>query len=279
MHQERTEKIMLPAAKSPIEIDVERLLWLLYGPPGIGKSTFLSKFMAPIFATTEPGHRHLNIFNRPIKDWEDFKVFNNKELTSPAAAKFKTVGVDTVPLLYDKCSDYVCKKKGWGHPSDLDFGKGYAAVNDEFKREMQILCSHGKGVVFIAHQKLVEVKARNMKYTKITPDLSGGCLAVLKPMVDVIAYAGFSDKNMTSRVLVTEPREDLDAKFRQDETKPPIPGTLPLSYPALIAAWNKSQQGSVAVAKPAVRPVAGAPIVRKTVSPAPVVRKVVQVVR
>ena len=254
----------LPTAKTQIVSDFELLVWLVYGPPKIGKSSFLADFDDPLFLTTERGHRHLSIYERKIENWSDFKVAVT-ELKGPNGKRFKTVGIDTLPLLYGMCLDYVCEKKGMEHPSDEDFGRGYDFVNQEFQREMVRLSLLGKGIVFIAHHKQVEVKARGLKYTKTAPKLPGGCWGVVGPMVDIIAYAGFDINDMAKRVLITQPREDLEAGFRSPRAlKNPLPATLPLSYKAVKEAWAKRDQIVPASAGP-----------RKVVAPAAGPRRIV----
>lgn len=93
-------------------------------------------------------------------------------------------------------------------------------------------------------------------YTKFVPKLASPCWDVLSPFADIIAYAGFDpNKDNKTRVLITEPREELEAKFRTERAlKNPLPPVLPLDYKAVQKAWeNRHEVRPGAVKKTAVR--------------------------
>lgn len=247
----------LPTKRSEVTSDVELMVWLLYGPPGIGKSTFVADIEDTLFLTTEQAHRHLSIYNRPILDWQDFKLNVIKELRGPEGRRFKKIGIDTITNLYMMCQNYVCDKHGLEHPGDEGYGKGYDYVKNEFWEHIYKLSVMEKGLFLICHHKEKEIKGRGIKYTKFVPKLPAPCMDVLAPLVDIIAYAGFDpdpNGNGRRRVLITEPREELEAKFRTERAlKNPLPPVLPLSYAAVREAWNKRHSSSAHVVRKPVR--------------------------
>lgn len=249
---------MLATKKTEVTSEIELMVWLLYGPPGIGKSTFAAEIQDMYFMTTEQGHRHLEIYNRQITDWKDFREAV-KELKTPEGKRFKKICIDTVSNLYQMCQRYVCEKHGLEHPGDEGYGKGYDYVRDEFLLGIYNLSILNRGLILICHHKEKEVKGRGKVYTKFVPKLATPCWDVLSPFVDIIAYAGFDpDKTDRNRVLITEPREELEAKFRTERAlRNPLPPVLPLDYKAVQKAWENRHE------------VRSAPAVRKVVSNQP----------
>ena len=79
---------------------------------------------------------------------------------------FKTIIIDTIDNAYKFCTDYVLKKAGKEHESDLAYGKGYAIVNNEFQRVLTKLAFLPYGLFLISHAK--EVAAPRV-------DLDAGC--------------------------------------------------------------------------------------------------------
>jgi hypothetical protein len=229
--------MVLPTEKTSITANLASTYWLLYGPPGIGKSSLAASFPNAVFATTERAHRHLSIYEDQIKDWTDFKRFA-LEMRTAGGKRFENIAVDTVDLLYKFCLEAVCVGLGIEHPQDLDYGKGYDAVNTEWQREIVKLSQLGKGLLFISHEKVVEVTARNMKYSKTVPSMANGCHKVLLPFVDIECYLGFGSDDVTKRVAIFEPKENLEAKDRFG--KFPREVFLPKDgqFKAIQDAWN-----------------------------------------
>lgn len=226
----------LPTQKTDVTADIDQAFWAVYGPPGVGKSTIVSEFPDPIFATTEQAHRHLKIFNRPIKDWADFKAFVLEMKTKDGAA-FRSVAIDTADNLYKMCTKHVCDEKGMDHPSDEDFGKGWDFVSSAFQQEILKLTLLGKGIFFLSHEKTKEVTSRNMKYTKIVPSMPSGCHKIILPLVDFEMYVGFSSLDVNHRAAIFEPRESLEAKDRFGRFPKEVVLPKGQSYERLKKAW------------------------------------------
>jgi hypothetical protein len=195
---------------------------MIYGAPGIGKSTLFSKFPNALFLYTDPGLTFLTAFKQPIAKWQDFKD-SVKELIAQAKPAYGIVVVDTVDLLWAQCVEHVCKANGIVHESDMQWGKAYAMIEREFKIPIQQLCmlkSKGCGVAFISHAMDVEIRGRIIKTSKIVPTLPKKARSIILPLCDVIGYCGFSlntsqDVDLNSpRYLFFKPDETLEAKDR-----------------------------------------------------------------
>lgn len=252
----------LPTSKTQVSADLDRAFWLFFGPPGVGKSTVCSEFPDPIFATTEQAHRHLQIFNRPIKSWPDFKAFV-LEMQTKDGQRFRSICIDTIDNLYKLCLENTCEEAGIDHPSDQAFGKGYDLVNTAMQREIVKLTLLGKGIFFVSHAKQVEVTSRNMKYSKTVPSMQGGCHKIILPLVDFEAYVGFSSIDVNQRAAIFEPREALEAKDRFGKMPKEVILPKGRSYEALKKAWS-GDKSVAAPANTASVPTAVRRVVRKT---------------
>lgn len=239
----------LPTVKTDVTADINAAYWLIYGPPGIGKSSLVSQFPDPLFLTTEQAHRHLKILNQPVKDWLHFKQII-AELGTAAGKAYRSIAIDIIDNLYKLCLEQVCKEHDMEHPSDEAYGKGFDLVNTAFQREIVKLTLLGKGIFFISHQKQMEVTSRNMKYSKLVPSLSGGGHKIILPIVDFEMYFGFSSNDVNKRAGFFEPKESLEAKDRFGRMPKEVLLPKDGMYAALKAAWDGKAQALPAPAAP-----------------------------
>ena len=224
--RKETSEVSLPTSPTYEGAVMSELIWFLYGPPGIGKSTFLAQFEDILFLSTDPGLRFLNVMKQPISSWLQFKrIVKTLEINTPK--RYKTLGIDTTDPLFMMCRKFVLDKRGIEHQSDEPYGKAYDLVNSEFTLEMVKLTKLPYGLVFTSHSKEIEVRGRAMRTSRIIPSLSSQAYKVLAPMADIIAYYGFgeeaADTKNVERVMQFQPSETVEAK---DRTKGGLPESV-----------------------------------------------------
>ena len=107
--------IVIPTKKTSVTLGLGDQVVTIYGAPKIGKSTFASQFPGALFAATEPGLNHLNVYQIPINGWKDFLSLGAALASDPL--QVETLVVDTVDILYLQCQSAVCDKAEVQHPS------------------------------------------------------------------------------------------------------------------------------------------------------------------
>lgn len=234
---------MLPTVKTEPSADPMQYSILMYGPTKVGKSTFASQAESAVFLATEPGLNALSVFKVDIDSWETF-LTACAELAKQKH-EFRTIVVDTVDNAYEMCLEYVCKgltgKDGQpvSHPADLGYGKGWSAVNAEFKRVLTKLAMMQQGLILISHSKVQEVETRTEKYDKIMP--TTGAAKIVLGLMDMVLMVEVESIKTESgvehrRIIHTKPTSEYDAGDRTGR----LPAELPLDYPAFIEAFTKA---------------------------------------
>lgn len=244
--------IVLPTEKTTPGLSIETAKGLLHGHPKVGKSTLLAELSdRALFLATEAGLGAISAYALAIGSWDEFRAVGPqlKAQKDAGTLAFDIVVIDTADMLAKFCSDKVCSDLGIKHPSDLDYGKGWSAVTDEFRLRVAALSALGLGVWFISHSKDVELKTRTGTKIKTQPSLSGGMRDFLTGFVDVILYAAIEDdgEGGERRVLHTQPTENIEAGQRVPRDKPPLPDVLPLDAGALREAFSKAWGSEPAV--------------------------------
>ena len=233
---------MLPEKKSEVKKEMWEYHWLVYGQPKVGKTTFVSEFNNPIFICTEDRHKHLSLFKVPqegaIKSWVEIidVLIALKQSIQSGSFKHKTIVIDTVDNAYKFCVEYVLSKHNVAHESDMEWGKGYSFIRDEFFKVFSHLCSLGIAVVFIAHAEDKTVKTRALEITKTMPSLPNIGRKVLLPLVDIIGYIGFDHKDESKRMLYLQGNESLEAGCATNVTMPKV---MPLDFKTIEKEFKK----------------------------------------
>jgi len=229
---------ILPTHKTPPRTDLADLTVLMYGAPKIGKSTFCSQADHAVFLATEAGLNHLDTYQVPITSWLELQ-----DACAEIAAgqhDFRTIIIDTIDNALQMCEHHICEKHGIKHPSDLEYGKGYALVTNEFTRVLTKLSLLPYGLYVISHAEQIEVKTRTEKYKKWVPSLGGKARKTVLSLMDIILYADIDDTldaeghPIACRVVRTKPTTMYEAGDRTGR----LPETLPLDYQAFVAAFN-----------------------------------------
>tara|TARA_R110000824_G_scaffold203786_3_gene388452 strand:- start:1558 stop:2223 length:666 start_codon:yes stop_codon:yes gene_type:complete len=212
---------------------VEAQCLTIIGAPKVGKSTFASQFPNALFAATEPGLNFLEVFQTPVENWDKFKLLCRELYKDPK--QIETLVIDTVDILYIQCNYHHCSENGIKHPSDLNYGKGFSMVNNDFRRVLSLLTtlrtSQGKpmGLVFITHAKEVEVDTRVGKNTQWRSTLPQSAANIVLGMSEMILFLDVEDGE---RIIRTDKSERWTAGDRTGR----LPAKLPLNYQALETA-------------------------------------------
>ena len=235
---------LIPSEKSPIVTAASAQCITIIGEPGIGKSTFASKFPNALFAATEPGLNFLEVYQAPITSWEQFKKLC-KEL-SKKPKHIETLVIDTIDILYLHCTNHnnaaANDGKGVEHASmNGKYGMGFSIINNDFRRVLSLLTllrtakRNPMGLVFITHAKETEVDTRIGKITQSRSTLSPKASEIVLGMSEIVLFLTVEGD---TRVILTDKNERYTAKDRTNR----LPAKLPLDYAAFESALGEEDE-------------------------------------
>ena len=126
---------------------------VLYGPEGIGKSTFASHFPDPVFIDTEGSTNALDVarFDEDFSSWEKILEAADYVLANP---KMGTLALDSADWAEQACINYLNEKHGTDNILTMDYGKGSLFVVAEFEtllNKLAKIIEKGVNVILIAH--------------------------------------------------------------------------------------------------------------------------------
>ncbi len=237
---------------------------LIYGENGVGKSSIAARFPKPLFLNIEDGIGDLDVDSTDvIKSVTEFTGC----LIELADSDYETIVVDTIDWLEKLIFEDVAKRANKKTIEDIGFGKGYQAVEQEWKSLFEgftYLWNQGRHIVFTCHEHLEKFSnPEGDSYNFWTPALhakGSGCVAEWCDEVLFVRYKtntvqkeeGFGAKRSIAiggkeRVIVCNKTATVEAKNRLG-----MPDEIPLSFEAIakyLPVIEKSKPSPVPVAE------------------------------
>lgn len=129
---------------------------VIYGPEGIGKSTFASHFPEPVFIDTEGSTNDMDVARLPRPtSWT--MLLEEIEYIKKTSGICKTLVIDTIDWAEQLCVEHICAKHSKSGIEDFGYGNGYVYTKEEFGRFLNRLTDvieAGIHVVLTAHAQL-----------------------------------------------------------------------------------------------------------------------------
>lgn len=170
----------LKITKASDPLTVENIIMMVYGEPGVGKTS--SAFTAPnvLLIDTDRG-AHRSGFRKDtvqVGSWEDIKSISAEDLEG-----YDVVAVDTAGRLLEFLSVFLVKSDYKNARSDGSLSlQGFGALKHSFASWCRSLRVAGKDLVFIAHEK-EDRKGDDIVYR---PDVQGSSQEELFKVADAV---------------------------------------------------------------------------------------------
>ena len=226
---------------------------VLYGPEGIGKSTFASHFPDPVFIDTEGGTKRLNVARLPQPtSWA--MLLDEVAEVRKGSVPCGTLVLDTADWAERLCIQAVCARAKVNGIEDFGYGQGYTYVKEEFSKLLDALeevLNAGHNVVVLAHAAITKFEQPDAvgNYDRWSMKTSKQVAPLLREWCDMLLFANYKTvvekagsgpnaKNKASggrRVLYTTHHPCWDAKNRFG-----LPEELPLDYASIAACIPES---------------------------------------
>lgn len=246
-------KIIKGKEKRPLKV-------VIYGPEGIGKSTFASKFPDPLFIDTEGGTSNLDVRRiKCSKSWDELLLIVKEIIKNPTICK--TLVLDTADWSETMCINAVTEKYRKNNIEDFGYGKGYTYLLDEYTRLLSLfdeLIEVGINVVITAHAKprKFELPEEQGAFDRYEMKLTRQVAPVIKEWCDALFFVNYkiyvvTTENNTKkaqggkRVLYTTHNPTYDAKNRFD-----LPEELELKFEAIAHLFEGQEKQKKEVVDP-----------------------------
>lgn len=203
---------------------------LIYGPEGIGKTTFAAQFPNVVFIDTEHSTDHMDVARFPVpQTWTELLRYVDEAIASPD--ELKTLAIDTIDWAERLCMQHILEDNHWDSIESPGFGKGYTVLMEQFSKlldKLSMLPDRGVNVVLTAHttMRTVTLPEESGNYDKWELKLQKKTAPLVKEWADLMLFANYktmvimdekSGKNKArggQRVMYTTHTTTFDAKNR-----------------------------------------------------------------
>lgn len=251
---------------------------VVYGPEGVGKTSFAAEFPDPLFIDTEGSTEHYDVARTEApRSWT---MLLDQVVEVKAARPCATLVIDTADWAEQLAIRHVCAEKGWKSIEDAGYGKGYTFAVEEFGKLLNLLsdvAEAGVNVVLTAHAAIRkfdqpdEAASYNRWALALVDAAKMSNAAKAKEWADAVLFANYETivetvgdgkgakgkaRGGQKRVLHTQHHACWDAKNRWG-----LPPEIPLDYAQIAAFVPATAPNPTAQAAPAPAAAVPAPAV------------------
>lgn len=168
---------------------------VIYGPEGIGKSTFASMFPNPVFIDTEGSTKKLNVRRLPNPtSWT--QILEEIKYIKENPYLCDTLVIDTADWAENLCIENICSSKAVKGIEDIGYGKGYTYLAEDFGRmlnKLTDLIDLGINVVVNAHATMRKFEQPDEMgaYDRWELKLQKKTAPLLKEWADMVLFANY----------------------------------------------------------------------------------------
>lgn len=226
---------------------------VIYGPEGIGKSTFAAQFPEPLFIDTEGSTDNMDV-SRLDKPSSYTMLKNEIAWVKANPTVCKTLVIDTIDWAESLVIADVCAQHGKKGIEDFGWGNGYTYTKEEMGRllnQLGELVDLGINVVLTAHAQMRkfeqpdEMGSYDRWELKLGKKTSSQTAPLVKEWADMVLFANYKTVVMTAdngkkkatggqRVLYTQHHPAWDAKNRHG-----LPEGMPFDYAGIAHIFNQ----------------------------------------
>lgn len=248
--------MLIPKKTDPKPVpsyDPHKLPLLIYGRPGIGKTTLISQ-SDPLILSTEMGADFVGATYKNINTWSELVEFTDAFFTESQNHGFKTLAIDSIDRAWDFCCDFIAARMGAKRINQKGRA-GWAAANSEFTSFVTGLLARAAnvnggfdfGIIFVSHEKssFYTDDGRRLQHDekwdgplteKAEPMISHRARDVVCSSSYVIARA-YMDLNGV-RKLRSQPNKNTVAKDRTSV----LPDEIDLNWESFCQPLRKAQK-------------------------------------
>ena len=241
---------------------------VVYGPEGVGKTTFASAWPGAVFIDVEGGSNHYDVARMPRPEtWSQLLEIVN------ACAEFPEIGtviVDTADAAEALCMRHILLEKKWKSIEDAGYGKGYTYLQEEFSKLLHSLdgcVNAGKNALIVAHAQIRKFEQPDElgAYDRWELKLQKKDAPLVKEWSDLLLFANYKTDTMKDdngkyratggkrRMMYTSHTAAYDAKNRFG-----LADELPFEFEPLRSCIPGNDGDAAQPAQPSPQPVADA---------------------
>lgn len=172
---------------------------VVYGPEGIGKTTFASCFPKAVFIDTEGSTKFFDLARFPVPtSWTMLLDEVQEVINDPTVCD--TLVIDTADWAEKMCIAEVCSANNKKGIEDFGYGKGYTYVYEAFAKllhKLEDAADKGVNVVLTAHAALRkfeqpdEMGAYDRWELKLLNSPKANICAMVKEWADLVIFANY----------------------------------------------------------------------------------------